>query len=257
MPNTTDLQIVNSLTYADVAGLQFGLPRLPGEETPTYVERLYHAAISRRDHGYEGMLDSLVLEFGLHQTVAGQISNIARDTTMAIAPGRLLLNGTTIPTVTLDGDHYLAWRTLGDIFADINAVPGFSAVLQADAGLPAMQLARQGNVFTVINEPVGSGDHTFAHVGVIAGSLRFNIPASGWAMNDDVLTFTGTIPAGLVVSYQYRANPFDVVISEVGLFSLADPSLGQVAVGDDSVLAYQVREFIQAVMMTDRSYWSK
>jgi hypothetical protein len=257
MIQTTDLQLVNSLSYADVAGLQFGLPRLPGELTSVYVDRLYRAAVSKRDHSYEGMLDSLVLEFGLHQQVAGQLTSTLPSTSVLIGPGLITVNATTIPTAVVDGDTYLTWRTLGAVFADLEAVAGISMTLMADPALSAMQLVRQGNVFTVLNEPVLTLAHPCAHAGVIAESVRFNLPVSTWTLTNDVLTLAQTPPTGLLVSYQYQANPFDVVISEVGLFGLADPTLARVAVSEAHVLAYQVREFIQAVMQTDRSYWTK
>jgi len=250
---TADIQTVNSLTYADVAGLQLGLPRLPGEATPVYVERLYRAAVSRRDHSYEGLLDGLVLEFGLQQVVAGHIHG---DVPVAIAPGRITLGAAVVPTVVLEDDTYLVWRTLGEVFADINRLSGFTAELTADATLPALQLARQGNVFTAINEVVESEEHTLAHAGAIRDSLRFNQTITGWQLTDNALALSG-VPGGLTVSYQYLANPFDVVISEVGLLNLADPSLARVAVNEHNVLAYQIREFIQAVMKADRSYWTK
>lgn len=257
MYQTSDIQTVNSLTYADVAGLQLGLSRLSGEDTATYVDRLYRATVSKRDHSYEGILDELALELGLSQSVAGCVTGMGAPFCIGVAPGSVTVNAATIPTVILEEDHYLVWRTLGEVFADIDALPGVSAVLTAAPTLPALQLARQGNVFTVINEAVDSMVHACAHGGVIADSLRFTMPISGWQLTEDVLRLSSAAPRDLRVSYQYRVNPCDLVISDVGMFSVADPSLARVAVSTDNVLAYQVREVIQSVMKTDRSYWAK
>jgi len=51
--------------------------------------------------------------------------------------------------------------------------------------------------------------------------------------------------------------PYECVVSEVGLLGLLEPSLPAVAATPSGSLAYQVREYLQAFIERDRSYWSK
>jgi hypothetical protein len=51
--------------------------------------------------------------------------------------------------------------------------------------------------------------------------------------------------------------PYEVVVSEVGLIGVADPALRSVAVTPSGGLAYQVREFLQAIAERDRAYWAR
>lgn len=257
MPQTTDLRTINSLTYADVAGLPLGLPRLAGEATPAYVDRLYRATVAVRNHSYEGTLDALALAFGLDESLIGTITAADPDALIVLAPGMIRLGATTLYTAVMATDTYLVWKTLGEVFTEINAVAGFTAFLTGNPSAPAFQLARQGNVGVMINEDVAEPVHVCQQAGVIVESVRFNLPVPTWSMAEGRLTLTGAPPAGLQMSYQYQTRPCGIVASEVGLVSLADPALSAVAVSETNVLAYQVREFIQAVMKTDRSYWTK
>ena len=51
--------------------------------------------------------------------------------------------------------------------------------------------------------------------------------------------------------------PYNLVCSELGLFGLVEPSLATVGVSSGNVLAYQLREVVQAVMNADPSYWAQ
>jgi hypothetical protein len=65
MTLTADIQPLNSLSYADVAGINLGLERLPGETNHAFVERLYRAAASVRNATYQGLLNEICLQLGL------------------------------------------------------------------------------------------------------------------------------------------------------------------------------------------------
>jgi hypothetical protein len=51
--------------------------------------------------------------------------------------------------------------------------------------------------------------------------------------------------------------PYECVVSPVGLIGLTEPSLPTVAATPSGGLAYQVREFIQAIAERDRAYWAR
>jgi hypothetical protein len=51
--------------------------------------------------------------------------------------------------------------------------------------------------------------------------------------------------------------PYECVCSEVALFGLSEPSLPIAAATPSGGLAYQVREFLQAIAERDRAYWAR
>lgn len=262
MNTTTQIQQVNSLTYADVAGLNLGLSRLPGETSAAFLQRCYQATTRRRDHSYEGMQDEICLQLGLKQWAGIQITSTLTDLVIAANVGivSLITSGhtTNIPTVTMAPDSYWVWRKLSDIVADLNQISGVQAKLAGPDG-PAVQIAKQTNLFTVLNESITEQHQTLQNGNVIASSLIFNIATSGYNLSpsDGSLALNASAPAGLTVSYQHLGLPYNLVCSELGLFGLTEPSLATVGVSSDNVLAYQLREAVQAVMSADPSYWTE
>jgi hypothetical protein len=51
--------------------------------------------------------------------------------------------------------------------------------------------------------------------------------------------------------------PYEVVVSDVGLIGLTEPSLPALALMPSGGLAYQVHEFLQEIMQVDQSYWAR
>lgn len=261
MNTSTQIQQVNSLTYVDVAALNLGLSRLPGESSAAFLQRCYQATTRRRDHSYAGMQDEICLQLGLKQWAGISISSTATDLVIAAQIGLVSLTTagqtTNIPTVTMAPDSYWVWRKLSDVVADLNKISGITATLVGPDG-PALQIAKQSNLFTVVNEAIIHRHQTLENTNVIASSLVFNMAMSLYNVSQDgALTLNGTIPDGLTVSYQYLGLPYNLVCSELGLFGLTEPSLATVGVTSDNVLAYQLREAVQAVMSADPSYWTE
>jgi hypothetical protein len=261
MNTATQLQPVNSLTYADMAGLNLGIARMGGEDSVAFLERCYLATTRRRDHSYEGAQDEICLQLGLQQSAG--ISLAATDSSLAfmarIGMLTVMTGGVTysIPTVTLAPDNYWEWRMLSDVVGDLNKIPGVTATLLGVDG-PALQIANQSNVLTVVNEAIINVDQNLKHANLIQESVVFNTAPGGYQLDCEagVLYMTGAPPAGLSLSYQYIALPYNVVSSEVGLFGMVEPSLATIGVGPNNVLAYQLREAVQAVMAADPSYWT-
>jgi hypothetical protein len=155
-------------------------------------------------------------------------------------------------------DDYWVWRKISDVVNDLNAITGVTATLLGPDG-PALQIAKQSNQFTVPSEAITMTDQMLAHANVIESSLTFSVAPGSYVFNPQTgeLIFSGTLPAGLSVAYRYTAMPYNIVCSELGLFGLVEPSLATVGVSSDNVLAYQLREVVQAVMNADPSYWAQ
>src|SRR5271157_6660066 len=68
----TNPQPVNSTTYADLLGILVGVPRLPGETSQDYFDRLSKAGQCDRTQDYQGMVDEINLQLGLktYQSIA-------------------------------------------------------------------------------------------------------------------------------------------------------------------------------------------
>ena len=259
----TNIQRVNSTTYADVAGIALGIDRLPGEQTPAYVDRLYRAAASRRDHSYQGMLDEVASQLGLKVQPGILISPSDPETSIVSHVGQITfidsVRTTIIPTLTIGEDSYWSWKRLSKVVAEINILDGFQAqLLISDA--PAIQISKQGNVNLIVGEAIDNVSVTLQHRGIIAESVRFNLstvpeyvldPATGQ------LAFSSRPLSGLTISYQHRVLPYELVCSEVGMFGLLDKSIANIAVGPSGALAYQLREIVQIIMREDRSYWTQ
>lgn len=196
METVSNLQRINSTSYADVVGLYLGIERLPGEETPVYLDRLALAACSKRDTTYEGLVNELCFQLGLEVRPVIELTGVG--TLTAGIGGLAIQTGDgyfLTPLVKFDADNVWRWRKLSDLVADLNAIPGITATLLGEDAY-SIQLCKQ------------------------AVSL-----------------------------------PNDLVGSEVGMFGLLEPGLP--AKTPDGGLAYQVREMVQAVMKTDRSYWGR
>ena len=109
MNTSTQIQPVNSLTYADVVGLNVGLTRMQGEDSVAFLERCYLSTTCRQDSTYEGEQDQVCLQLGLSQWAGISISSTDSSMTITVCIGLVTVvqNGVThtIPTVTMAPDE--------------------------------------------------------------------------------------------------------------------------------------------------------
>lgn len=255
-PNVTQIQKTNSTTYADTLGLQLGLDRLQGETSTQYLKRLEFAAKLRREHPYEGALNEMTLQLGFEPTAYVRLSTIGATIVNISIGGVVIGNHPSIPLVTFDNDSMWKWRMLSDVVADINAITP-ATLLVADG--PAFQLARQSNSLWSFSEDIaGTQIQLQQMAGIVVGSELFNQTVPSYTLTAaGLLTFAAEVPQATQITYNYIVTPYDVVGSPVVLIGLKDPEFASVAAAPNSSLAYQVREFIQSIMLTDRSYWAK
>ena len=260
MNSTTNIQRVNSTSYADVVGLQLGLPRFVGETTTKYLVRLANASRYRRDSSYEGLLEELSLALGLnvYQKITVTAAGALIKTGFGLITITIGSNVHKVPTCVMNADTYLVWRKLSDIVVDLNAIPGVTATLLGEDGW-GQQIAVQSNVYLVVGEKVDQQSMSLAHTGILLETVLFSQTlTSSYTLNPaGQLLLSDVPPAGLTVTYQYQVNPYNIVCSDVGLFSLTDPAIATSCVNGSGVLAYQIREFINAVMSQDRCYWAE
>lgn len=260
MPSSiTDLQQVNSVSYADVVGLSLGLERLGGETTTAFVQRMQRAARSRRDHSYQGAINDISLSLGLEPVPGIRVTPVDPTAviTVSIAGVRLVDSTTTVESklVEIDPACMWAWRMLSDVVADLNASGRCTAeLLVADA--PALQIANQSNIGMEVGVVVDSAAMQLKG-SVIADSVLLSAPSGVYQVTpNNVLVFASSPVAGLTVSYRYQMFPFEMVTSPVRLTGLVDPNLASVA-SQNGAPVYQLREAVQAIAMIDRSYWSE
>lgn len=262
MTLVNDLQKFNSTSYADVLGVQFGLPRLPGESTTAYVVRLSQATSNKRDHSLPGMVNQISLSLGLSMSPFITIASNDITAVVNVGPGGVVLTSTsgtaTIPVVTVGKDNVWVWNTLSNIVASINLTSVFTATLLVPDA-PALQLAPQKNNFYQLNEIVVGAQVKLDKTGIVVGTEYFNnVNIPNYVLTSDgTLSFAWQPPDNLTISYQYKVWPYDIVGSAVGLIDMLDPSFLTIAQAADGALVHQVQEIVQAIMAIDRSYWAK
>jgi len=257
-PNIPQLQVTNSTSYADLLGLQLGLPRLQGETTNAYVKRLEFAAHLRRTHPYEGALNEINLQLGVEPAPYVNVE-LGSNTTISCSIAGVILGSdlstqVTIPLFEFDNDTMWNWRLLSDVVLDINDyVP--ATLLVADG--PAFQLARQSNSLWSFAEGVSGVQNKLKYSGVQVGSELFNQTVPTYTLTSDGdLLFSAEPPSSLTITYNYIATPYNLVGAPIALIGFLDPEFSSAAVTSGSALAYQLREFIQQAMLIDRSYWA-
>jgi hypothetical protein len=263
MPVTSpELRLINSTSYVDVVALYMGLNRLEGEDSISFLDRMYRASVSRRDHSFQGAINELNLDLGLKvqsgisitYTGPGDLLITADIRGLRLFVGNDVLD-VTIPIVVAATDDVWEWRLLSQVVEDLNNVDDIEAVLLIEDGA-AVQVVRQSNIQTVFNEPVAGSVVKLQNANLVPGSERFN--------RDVVYTLNPVLgrvslpspPVGLTISYQYLTLPYEVVCAEGSMIGLMDRNVSS-AFLNDSRLIHQVRETVQSVMKLDRSYWSK
>lgn len=255
-----DIVQVNSTTYADLLGALVGLRRFTGETSEAFRDRVWTASHADRSANYFGLLNELNLQLGLKPTDAIRVWSTSGDVdvTLSLAGIRLTKGVETvlIPTVSTDGDDMWVWKSFSDLVAAINESGLCYAAVIGEDGY-AFSLVHQSSRRTVLYEPIHGAMVKLAHAGLVEGSEVFSEPVSAYIVSDSkqVLTFDTPVQDGTTISYKYRTSPFTLVSSPVGLLSLVDPNLAKLAVTENNTLVYQMREYLQAIMSQDKSYW--
>lgn len=255
-------QQINSTTYADLLGVSLGLPRLPGEPASKYFDRLSRAGQSDRSHNYKGLIDEINLELGLNTYRALLLSGPDADVNVSVAGVTLsdpanILEPVTSPLLTVDIDGIWTWRMLSDIVSDINNNGVYNAELLIEDA-PAVQLAKQNNTLTVLAMNLNGQHFNLGQTGVIVGSELFSTVVPFYTLTTDgMLQFSQAVPAGTQITFQYRSWPYSLAASQAAVLGLMEPDVASVALTGDNVLVYNIREYIQAIMDIDLSYWGK
>lgn len=255
-PNVTQIQKVNSTTYADITGVDFGLPRLLGETAEQYLKRLEFAANLTRTAPYPGALNQINLALGLEPApyIHLQFASIPQIVTSSIA-GIVIGNHPSIPILTFDQDTMWDWQSLSEVVANINLISSVVATLLVPDG-PAFQIARQTNSLWSFSEEITGIQYQLQHQGVVVGSELFDQTIPSYTLTEEgLLTFIQEPQIGTHITYNYIVGPYNMVGAPVALIGLTDPEFASVAETSNGVLAYQVSEFVQNIMETDLSYW--
>jgi hypothetical protein len=254
-------QVYNSTTYADQLAIQLGLyqDRLTGETADAFLDRLYSAAASRRDHTMEGVVNDIAYHLGLNVQGGIVITSPNPSTVITVSVGQLTITvagtTTTIPTATIDSDDFWSWRMLSDVVADINSKTSCTAILQIPDTY-AIQLVPQSSLGCSVAESVTEAISRLQHSGIVVGSELFNTTVPQYTLSSSgKLRFTSTPTAGTTISYIYNLSPFTLTCSEVSVISLMDPALQTTALCPDGSMVYQVREFVQQILAQDPCYW--
>ncbi len=255
IPNITQLQETNSTTYVDQLGIQLGLNRLQGETASNYLKRLEFASRLRREHPYEGALNEMSLQLGVEPAKYINIELADNQVVTSSIAGVVIGQNPPIPVLTFDADTMWNWRLLSDIVAGINTIVP-ATLLVADG--PAFQIARQSNSFWSFSEAVSGVQLQLSNSGIQVGSELFNQVVPAYTLTSDgKLNFTIEPNDGTTITYNYVITPYNLVGSPIAMIGLTDPEFALVAANSNSSLAYQVREFVQALMLVDRSYWAR
>jgi hypothetical protein len=255
-PNVPQLTQTNSTTYADLIGLQLGLPRLLGETADQYIKRLEFATQLTRTAPYPGAVNQINLALGLKpgQYISLQFTSIPQVVTVSIA-GVTIGNNPIIPLLTVDPDTMWDWQMLSQVVSGINELSGVTAALLVTDG-PALQLARQTNSLWAFSENITGIQYQLQNEGVVVGSELFNQNIPTYTLTTGgLITFSAEPQSGTQITYNYIVSPYNLVGSPAALIGLTDPEFASVAETSNGVLAYQVSEFVQNIMGTDLSYW--
>lgn len=256
-----EIRPVNSTSYVDIAALYLGLQRLEGEDAIAFRERMFRASSARRDHSLQGAINEINLDLGLNVRPGILISYAGSGQLLVTSDirGVRLYDGvgldTAVPIVIADTDDVWVWRMLSDVATDLDALSDITATLLIEDG-PSVQLVRQSNLQTVLNEELSHQNTQLQHTNILTDTYRFNKP-----LNGPVVTTTGRVtlpapPSDLTLSYQFLTTPYELVCAEGALIGLQDRDVSPAFLNGTHVI-HQIREAIQDVMRADRSYWSK
>jgi hypothetical protein len=256
---TGTLLTTNSTTYIDTLGVFVGLERFPGEPSDAFLNRMTRAVSVERGAGYEGFLNELSIQLGLPPRKAILVGG--NDYTLSCSISGLRLESAdgklTVPLVEVDGDGLWEWKKLSEVVAAINSSPAFYAELDGEDG-PALQLVRQSNLRAAIGVEL-SGQQVDLEYPLIPGTeiLSGTVPDYYVSAGGRRLDFVSPVPDGTTITYLYRICPYVLIAFPASTLNLSDPDLAAAALSPDNQLAYQVREYLQALMERDRTFWSR
>lgn len=250
-----EVRAFNSTSYSDIAGLDSGIVRLPGESNAAFVDRLLHSASAVRDHTYQGTINEIALELGLGIRPGILVTSADLSMTISTDAAGVHIGGRILPLFTIDPDSVWNWRKLSDLVNDVNSLSGFTASLIGLDG-PALQICRQSNLYTSLAEVISGSIVDLKYEGVISSTLAFNVPVPSYTLSGSRVTFSSPVPDGTQVTYQYKVWPYSLVCSDVSVIGLTEPGVSA-AIVKSRVIAYQVREALQEVTQKDRSYWGR
>lgn len=253
----------NSTTYADELGVQIGLPRLPGEDSESYIKRLKLATRIDTSQDYVGLLNEITLQLGLTTSNLISLTSITGNPLLVtvaltgiVLKDSITLVTQTVPIVTVDIDDAWTWLLLSDVVAAINAGSLATATLLGSDN-PTVQLAKQSNTITVIAQPISGQNVSLGYNGIIVGSELFNIPVPSYTLNTNgTIIFSAPVSQGTAITYQRLVWPYGLIGGDVGLISLLDPAVFTMAQGPNGTIVYQILEAMQTIMQQDQSYWS-
>lgn len=256
----TSLEPINSTSFVDVLGMSIGLVRFAGETSYSFGLRIAEAAARDRSGTYQGALAELCALLGLQMNPGIRITSTDPSAVVICSMSGLSIIGQyesiNAPIVYTAADTVWVWYHLSDIVATINASNHYRATLLVENAL-AIQLSAQTNQL-YYRESVLGQQFNLTKTGYLPNSILFDIsPMPTFTLQGQILTFASPPPEGANIMYQYISWPFEAVVSDAGFIGLADPAFAPIATYDGSHLAYQPREFLQAVMLKDRSYWAK
>lgn len=252
---------VNSVSYVDMLGVLAGLERLPGETSDLFAERIELAISADRGPGYAGLMNSLALAFGLEMREVIRIeADVDFQVSVQFGLLRLRLDETTsylVQLLEIAEDNFWEWRKISDVVADIPEP--FRAEMIGEDG-PAFEIVLQSNTLLVSGEELsGAKTQQLAHSGLIAGSEIFSQQVPSYTVGSDrrTLHFVSPPAAGARITYRRRVCPYQLIASPVAAFSLLDPNVRLWSEGANGHIVYQVREYLQELMLRDGSYWGK
>jgi hypothetical protein len=252
----------NSTTYVDMLGIEVGLTRLQGETSTSFLRRIALEGISTKDHTYATTLQRIAIELGLSIkngiTISSTVPLVITSNIAGLAiPSITLPSGKPFvsPLLTIADDNVWIWRFLSDVVRDLNTLDGVSATLNVPDA-PALQLAKQTN-YLWSTEAISSNIQALKHTNIQWDTITFNNTTPSYSTNSNIISFSSQPLPNTNAYYSYIANPFDMVTCDAGIISLLDPGFSSVATRDGSVLTQQVKEVLQDIMTTDRSYWGK
>jgi len=197
-----------------------------------------------QNYAYASMLQRIATELGLSTYVGIQLTATTPVVVTCSISGLVItsLNGSiqyvSSPLLTIAQDNVWSWRMLSNIVSDINittTTSGVTATLIQDR--LALCLSKQTN-YLWTQESVDGWSHTFQQKNPQISTITFNMAVPSYTIHGSTILFSSEVPVEATITYVYVAMPFDVVVSDVGMFGLTDPAFATIAT-NGSILTQQ------------------
>lgn len=252
----------NSTSYVDLVGISMGVPRIEGESSEIYRNRLRDFSQLSRGPEYEGLLNEINLQLGLRPYAGIRIDDPTGAFELHSGLFGLKLSNENetlnISFLNFSPDDFWEWKTFTDIAKEINLSRSFVATVLADGF--GFQFPKQSNLVFVSSEPIAGKSILLSRGNAVYETLVFSTPVPSHFLTPDgkTLHFDLSVSDNCRVSYQSKICPYETVAVPAGVLSLLDPDFGTASINPATgKMAYQVREYLQAVSAADGSYWSK